>query len=352
MSKNTINTSEWIKKILPYILATGGILAVVIAGSIGKMNASSSISLDSMVTGTSEVSVDTMTELYTVADLSNTLGLASAGDVADNYVMTTTMYDSGQTTAGKLEKPSLTDVDASRGVVEHVLAEGESLDTVAAKYGVTTDQIRWSNGLKSTDVAVGTTLFVPSSSGIVYTVKSFDTVESIATKYGSSVEEITALNDLEVSGISEGMKILVKDGTLPETERPEYVPPVRTYTAWTYTYLGNTSERTNAVCNRAQGAGQCTTWAWAKRPDLAPYTQANARDWNWLAASHGILVDKNPTAGSIFQTPSGWYGHVGYVESVNPDGSINVSERNYSGCYGVLYSTIPASAVGNFNYIH
>ena len=66
MSKNTINTSEWIKKILPYILATGGILAVVIAGSIGKMNASSSISLDSMVTGTSEVSVDTMTELYTV----------------------------------------------------------------------------------------------------------------------------------------------------------------------------------------------------------------------------------------------------------------------------------------------
>ncbi|MBR2725736.1 LysM peptidoglycan-binding domain-containing protein [Candidatus Saccharibacteria bacterium] len=352
MSKKSKNTfGEWVKTVFPYALVTVVVLMTVIMGSISKMNASASLSLDSIVTGTSEVSVDSMTELYTVADLSNTLGLASAGDVADNYVMTTTMYDSGQTTAGKLEKPSLTDVDASRGVVEHILAEGESLDSVAAKYGVSADQVRWSNGLKTTDVAVGTTLYIPSSSGIVYTVKSGDTVDSIASKYGSSVEEITALNDLEVSGITEGMKILVKDGSLPETERPEYVPPVRTYTAYTYTYLGNTSERTNAVCNRAQGAGQCTTWAWAKRPDLQ-VIQANANGWAALAAARGFPVNKTPAAGAVFQTSSGWYGHVGYVESVNSDGSINVSERNYSGCYGVLYSTIPASAVGNFNYIH
>ena len=33
-----------------------------------------------------------------------------------------------------------------------------------------------------------------------------------------------------------------------------------------------------------------------------------------------ILVDHNPTAGAIFQSDSGWYGHVGYVESVNADG--------------------------------
>lgn len=35
----------------------------------------------------------------------------------------------------------------------------------------------------------------------------------------------------------------------------------------------------------------------------------------------------------VFQTSGGWggYGHVGYVESVNADGSITVSEMNYAG---------------------
>ncbi len=338
-------------------------LGVVSVGSIDKMTATSGLDINSFTTGESGVSVDQMSELYAVADLSDTLGLASASDVATNYVMVDTMYDSGQVaTSGKLDKPNLTDIDSSRGVIEHVLADGETLDSIASEYGVSTDQIRWSNGLKTSDVAVGTTLYIPSTSGIVYTVKGGETVDSIATRYGSSKEEIIALNDLEVSGVSEGMKILIKDGSLPEVERPEYEPPKpaqtrRSYNTgtgnnYTYTYLGNTSERTNAACNRALGAGQCTTWAWAKRPDLAPYTKANAKYWASMASAAGFAVNRVPSAGAVFQTASGWYGHVGYVESVNSDGSINVSERNYSGCYGVLYSTIPASAVGNFFYIH
>ncbi len=356
------NFSSWAKKVLPYFGAIVLTLGLVSVGSIDKMTASSGLDLNSFSTGENGASVDQVSELYAVADLSNTLGLASASDVATNYVMVDTMYGSGQVaTSGKLDKPNLTDVDASRGVIEHTFSDGETLDSLAAEYGVSTDQIRWSNGLKTNnDVAAGTTLYIPSTSGIVYTVKNGDTVDSIATRYGSSAEEIIALNDLEMSGVSEGMKILVKDGSLPEVERPEYEAPKptrRTYNTgnnsnYTYTYLGNTSERTNAACNRSLGAGQCTTWAWAKRPDLAPYTKANAKYWASMASSAGFAVNRVPSAGAVFQTSSGWYGHVGYVESVNSDGSINVSERNYSGCYGVLYSTIPASAVGNFFYIH
>ena len=117
-------------------------------------------------------------QLYAVADLSDALGLSSASDVASNYVITTTMYDSGQTSvAGKLEKPSLTNINASRGVIEHTVEDGESVDTIAAKYGVSADQIRWSNGLKTSDVAPGTVLYVPSMSGIVYVVKAGDTLK-------------------------------------------------------------------------------------------------------------------------------------------------------------------------------
>lgn len=351
-------------KILPYILVGGATLVLVFVGSLDKQNQDVNLSLDTFVNNDYNVSVDQMQELYVVADLSDALGLASAADVASNYVVTTTMYDSGQTASltGKLEKPSLTDVGASRGVVEYTVAEGENIEVIAAKYGVSPDQIRWSNGLKTNDVGAGTVLYVPSYSGIVYTVKAGDTIESIVGKYGSSAEEIIALNDLEMSGISEGMRILIKDGSLPETERPEYVAPVRqTYNysnIYTYTYLGSSSGRENLevigyfynLPTKWYAPGQCTQWAWYKRQDLPLLGNANA--WARNAAAAGYVVNRTPSAGSIFQTSSGWYGHVGYVESVNGDGSITVTEMNYGVPYRVTRSTIPAGSVGNFNYIH
>ena len=349
-SKKKFNLKEH-KNVLFYLAAGILTLALVFVGSLDKYNSEVSLSLDTFAKNDNNISVDQLSELYMVAGLSNALNLASASDVASNYVMVNSMHDSGQTSTGKIEKPNLTNIQASRGVIEHVVGDGETMDTIAAQYGVSTDQIRWSNNLKTTDVSAGMTLFIPSTSGIVYTVKADDTVESIASKYGSSAPEIIAMNDLEVSGISEGMRIIIKDGTLPSTERPEYVAPVTTRTYATYTYLGNSSNRTNLMCNRSLGAGQCTTWGWLKRPDLG-FIKANANRWDDVARSAGLLVNRTPSAGAIFQTDSGWYGHVGYVESVNSDGSINVSERNYAGCYGVLFSTIPASDVGNFNYIH
>ena len=347
-----------IKGAVPYVVAAAVIIGVAAIGTFSKESAGATLDLEAFVQNDYKVSVDQMSELYMVADISDALGLASASDVASNYVLTTSMYDAGQTTAGKIEKPSITNIAVSRGVIEHTVAEGESLDAIAARYKVSTDQIRWSNGLKTTDVSAGTVLYIPSVAGIVYTVKGGDTVESIAAKYGSSVSEIIALNDLEVSGISEGMRIVIKDGALPETERPEYVAPRPVYRTNYYTYLGSTSERQDITIlyNRFYGAGggQCVHWAYYNRPDLHElygWSLGNAN--TWAARATRSVVNRTPSVGAIFQTSSGWYGHVGYVEAVNPDGSIRVSEMNYGYVsYRVIESTIPASAVGNFYYIH
>lgn len=46
-------------------------------------------------------------------------------------------------------------------------------------------------------------------------------------------------------------------------------------------------------------------------------------------------------------------GHVMFVERVNNDGSILVSEMNYSAAPGILtYRTVPAYQVNNYRYIH
>ena len=363
MTVKTETTWDKFKSVLPYFLVAALTLTVVVVGSIDKKQSGTTLNLDTFAKNDYDVSVDQLSEMYVVADLSDALGLASASDVASNFVVTTSMYDAGQTATGKLEKPSITNIAVSRGVIEYTVADGETLDSIAGKHGISVDQIRWSNGLKTTDVSPGTVLHLPSVSGIVYTVKGGDSIESIAAKYGSTAAEITALNDLEVSGIHEGARIVIKNGTLPETERPEYVAPrsTTTYrnTNYRYSYLGNTSERQNiTVIGRIYGlggpygAGQCTQWAWSKRRDL-PSTLGNANTWAARAAAAGYVVNRTPSAGAVFQTSSGWYGHVGYVEAVNADGSITVTEMNYGySPYLVIRATIPASSVGNFNYIH
>lgn len=348
------------KKYLPYLLTGVVTLALVFVGSLDKQSGLN-LSLDVFANDNYKISVDQLSGLYVVADVSEVLGLASASDTANNYVIATSMYDSGQSSTGKLEKPPIPNITTSRGVIKYTVGGGESMDTIARKFGISTDQIRWSNGKKNTDIEEGDTLYIPSVSGIVYTVKSGDTIASIIEKYGSTEAEIIALNDLEVSGISEGMRILLKDGSLPEKERPEYVPPAPRVIN-TYTYLGSTSNRLNieVIGYNYYGGGQCVGYAtWYRnvsgRSGLSPIPTSwgNANAWARNAAASGFRVDRTPEVHAIFQTSSGWYGHVGIVTGINPDGSITVEEANYNYRPGrITRSIIPADAVGSFYYIH
>ena len=67
----------------------------------------------------------------------------------------------------------------------------------------------------------------------------------------------------------------------------------------------------------------------------------------------GYTVNNTPKAGAVMQTSQGAYGHVAYVESVNDDGSVKVSEMNYNGGPGVVSSrTISAGQAGSYNTFH
>lgn len=98
-------------------------------------------------------------------------------------------------------------------------------------------------------------------------------------------------------------------------------------------------------------SGQCTYYAFSKRPDLGS-TWGNANNWASAAAQSGYTVNNNPSSGAVLQSTAGGYGHVAYVDKVNSDGSIQVSEMNYQGVGVVSTRTISASAAGSYNYIH
>ena len=365
MTKNTKKRFiKFLKGFFPYFVATVYIIGLVTFGSIDKNHQDVNLNLSLFTTDNYVISTDQLSELYIVASLSSALNLASTDDVASNYVITTALYRTGQASSEKIVKTPIIDTSTlAHGVQIYTVAANENMDEIAAKLGLTTDQLRWSNNLKNKNISAGDKLYYPSIPGIIYTVKKNDTLETIASTYGSTVREITALNDLELSGITEGMRIVIKDGKLPEKERPEYVPPrpVIANTP-TYTYYGNTSERRDIVYigDNWYGGGQCVGYAlWYRNVSgqsslgPVPTNWGNANTWASRAAAAGWRVDKTPEVGAVFQTSSGWYGHVGIVVGLFEDGSIRVRETNYNYRVGrVTEATIPAAAVGRFNYIH
>lgn len=54
----------------------------------------------------------------------------------------------------------------------------------------------------------------------------------------------------------------------------------------------------------------------------------NANQWDDNAYAAGIPTDSNPQAGDVAISNAGFYGHAMYVESVNSNGTINISQYN------------------------
>ena len=74
--------------------------------------------------------------------------------------------------------------------------------------------------------------------------------------------------------------------------------------------------------------GYCT-WYVANRRSVPWF--GNANQWWPNARAYGFAEGAQPQVGAIMVTAESGYGHVAYVEAVNPDGSWLVSEMNYAG---------------------
>jgi surface antigen len=234
---------------------------------------------------------------------------------------------------------------------------------------------------------------VPSVPGIVYVTKNGDTYQNIASKYKSNYDEIIARNDLENTDIRTGMVLLLPGGTLPETERPEYVAPQRrrgntgggsssgSRRSYSYSYVSDSGVRKNRFqvqnygywrnmyyktkksWNNPGAFGNCTWFAWywrrANMPSnywLPTGTLGHAKSWASTLGARGYGVGKTPAYGAVVQTSTSGYGHVGVVVGVNQGVNITIQEMNYAGPNGklnvVYQSTIDWGTAVKYNYIY
>lgn len=92
-----------------------------------------------------------------------------------------------------------------------------------------------------------------------------------------------------------------------------------------------------------------TAWKVASTGRYIPYGLGNANMWPDGARAAGISVDSTPRAGDVAIWNVGYYGHAMYVESVNGNGTINISQ--YNADWQGTYSTNTISSSG-LVYIH
>lgn len=92
----------------------------------------------------------------------------------------------------------------------HVVASGESLYSIARRYGVTVSSIADTNGLNVNQrLVVGQALVIPGI-GTTYTVRPGDNLWSISRKFNVSVESIVELNNItNPAAISPGLVIQI-----------------------------------------------------------------------------------------------------------------------------------------------
>lgn len=95
--------------------------------------------------------------------------------------------------------------------------------------------------------------------------------------------------------------------------------------------------------------GYCTWYVKNKRGSSLPNGLGNANTWYSRAYGMGMAVGSTPRPGAVGTTTRGEFGHVVYVESVNGDGSIQISEMNAPTWGAVTYRKANA---GEFLYIY
>ena len=95
----------------------------------------------------------------------------------------------------------------------YIVQKGDSLWSIANKYGLTVDKLKDMNNLSSNMFSVGQKLLIKDTSssgdiGVYYTVVAGDTLYGIANKYGISVDELKKMNNLKSNNLNINQKLL------------------------------------------------------------------------------------------------------------------------------------------------
>ncbi len=112
---------------------------------------------------------------------------------------------------------------SSRDIVkytDYIIEEGDSLDSIAQKFGLSRETIISVNQIRNTtSLWIGSTLSIPDRDGTMYTVKEGDTLSSIIQQLNLSLgwKALSDVNGLRSDVVEPGQKLFIPQQSVQET---------------------------------------------------------------------------------------------------------------------------------------
>jgi len=106
-------------------------------------------------------------------------------------------------------------------VSDYTVKEGDTLSSIALKFGVSIDSVKWANpSINWQKVKPGVVVAIPPVTGVVYKVKPGDTIYSIAKKFQTEAQGIVdfpmnTFSDDETFALVAGQTLIIPDGIMP-----------------------------------------------------------------------------------------------------------------------------------------
>ena len=261
-----------------------------------------------------------------------TMGVLTVGVIAAPFLASTyPVFSQNSSVSAKINSPSNSSIAVGEDVfgtqisqkprdkaITYTVQHGDTVSTIAQKFGISADTVRWANDLSNDTINVGDSLQILPVTGISYKVQSGDTVYTIAKKLATDPQKIVdfPFNDFanpETFSLVTGQMLIVPDGVQPSAQ-PFIRPQV-------YIAQGPSSTSFSASGFTWPVHGIITQFAswYHEALDLAaPYgtpivaaksgvvTEANTGGWNY-GYGNDVVIDNGGGYSSL-------YGH---MEAVN-----------------------------------
>lgn len=192
------------------------------------------------------------------------------------------------------------------------------------------------------------------------TVQMGDTLTAIADAHSTTVNDILVTNAISdpnliepgqvlqmptppqgLTGFSSSLKVAAAAFMAPPAQMAQSVTQAATTTA-----VAQPTYRAASSAGNTYYAGTCTWYVKSRIPSLPNQLGNGGYGWLAAAAAFGYATGSTPAPGAIGVES----GHVVIIESVNGNGTVNISEMNYAGQVGVVYYR--TTSASEFRYIY
>jgi surface antigen/LysM repeat protein len=250
---------------------------------------------------------------------------------------------------------------------------GDTLASIGNQFGISQQTIMWANKLTSPNIKPGWELIILPTDGVLVTAAANDTLPDIAHEYNPEkyntnatvrensadalLQNIISYNALDgAEDINPGDLIIIPGGQIVLPPAPKVTPKPKSYYSEPdysmneVTSLGDGYDGINHIFPR----GYCTYYVASQ---MKITFGGNAKNWLANAKASGYVTGSEPASRSavVMTGPTRTmrlYGHVAYVDSVNGDGTITISEMNFDHFNRVDTRTISAHDPSIRGYIY